>query len=481
MPECGSVSSVRATQPCPSGTNPMELAQQLSQGAEKVIQSLSDPVARTRTRKAGQQMLEQGTALLRQIGDGPGSAELARGLRAMEGALSRLSPDEAAQTVPSRPRDARQQRLADQAQRSVNIGARALSRSGDVEDFANAVAGDMSDRHLRALGRLDTDDLRRTLRDNGVSPVRTEQAIFRLKDKIAGKYQRVIQTRAQTAMETNAARLERAMQPGSREQRALMAALMDGRGEELVQQLELAGADVSALRSAVAGAARHPGQSTIEQLQPLLAPALAAAVETIREQAEVVSEWSDEELYDQAIASETFPTVADRVRDRWAIDGVVGQAVSRDITQARARNHLEHQIFNGVFIAAAAIAGACTGGAAAPIITATGAVIREGAAVRGAWADADMAAAGANAGIVSTEAAAEARTRAQAETAAAVGAVAAEVAPARVMGEVHHALQGRLGDAAGNAATAAIEGAYALGVETGKHAGVAAATGDDHH
>jgi len=481
MPECGNVQSVRANQPCESGPSPTELGQQLSFGAEKVVQSLGDPAARTATRRGGQQLLEQGTAMLRQIGDGPGSVELASGLRAMEAALARLAPDEATETLPSRPMNARQQRLANTAQRSVNIGTRAMVRSQDPEDFANVVAGDMSDRHLRALSQLDTDDLRATLRENGFGIPQTERAIHRLKEKIAGKYQRVIQDRALTAMQSSAARLERAMQPGSAESDQLLGALLSGQGEELLEQFELAGADASQLRRVLESAGSQRGQATYAQLRPLVRDGLHAIVENLHEQIDTVSEWDDEDLYQRAAASESFSQVADGVRRRWSINGVVGQAVGQDITNARARNELEHQIFNGVFIAAGAIASACTGGLAGVAITAGGAMIREGTAVQGAWAAADMDLAAASAGVGSTEDAVESRDRARVATGAAAGSMALELGAAGVMGPVHHRLQHALGNAAGNMATAAIEGGIAVGIEEAKHFGEGVANGGDHH
>ena len=460
MTECRAVS---ASRPDPTARPSLgcvkETTQRLNREAKALELSTRDGTIGER-RGAAQALLQEGSALLVELGDAPGSAQLATALRRIESALARMSPDEAARTIPSRP-VSRQRRLEQTAQQAVSQGAFAMADSGNPEDFANAVVGNLSDRHLRALGRLSESDLRATLAAHRIHGNDADQAINRVKAKIAGKYQRVVRQNAQRELEATARRLERASHPGTPQYNALVAKLAGG-DDELLRQLEAAGANVSSLRPIVENAGRQPGHVTLAQLEAQLPVALREAAQHVAEQAEKVANWDGGDLYDDAAASRAFPEIGQKVKNRWAMGGIVGESVNEHVSRARQNEAEFRHHFNVVLIAAAAVASAATGGALGFAIAVSGAATREGNVAIWAQQDADMTSASALAGVADTERAEEARRRANVQTATAAGAVVVDAAFAGAVGAAHHTLGGFVAGAA--------EAAGAVGIEHGKHA-----------
>lgn len=482
MSECRVDAPTRNPSARPSGACVAETSERLTSAASALQQNFSDPVQRAARRSEGQALFEQGNALLQQLGSGPGATELASALREMEGTLARMTPEEATRALPPRA-ISRRASLAQAAQRGVSAGAIAYARTGNPEDFANAVVGDLSDRHLRALGRLGESDLRASLAAQGITGERADAAIDRVKTKIAGKFQRVVRERGQEALESAAQRLRAAADPGSAECGRVARELLSQNGEELLQKLDILGVNTTPIRHILDNRASY-GRGLMAGLAAQLHGAMNQAADHVGAQAVETAEWGQDALYHNASASRSFPGLAQQVKDRWAMGGIVGEAVNEHVSQARENEAERDHHIKLATLAAGAVLGVISGGVgSAVLIAGMSATAREGMNVQRAWTASDQTTGRALAGLATADEAARVHGRAVTTTVVAGGAVALDAAVAGGGALGHHGIREEVSGAARfvvDGAAVAVDAAAAYGIELGAHLADAALNGDHH-
>ncbi len=359
----------------------------------------------------------------------------------------------------------------------------AYSRTGNPEDFANAVVGDLSDRHLRALGRLGESDLRASLAEQGITGERADAAIDRVKTKIAGKFQRVVRERGQEALESAAQRLRAAADPGSADCARVARELLGENAEDLLQKLDTLGVNTRPIRHILDNRASY-GRGLMSGLSAQLHGAMNQAAEHVGEQAAEVAAWGDAALYRDASASRSFPRLAQQVKDRWAMGGIVGAAVNEHVSEARETEAARDHHIKLFILAAGAVLGVMSGGVgSAMVIAGMSATAREGMTVQRAWAESDQTTGRALAGLATADEASHARTSAENTTAISAGAGVLDVALAGRVAMAHHWVRGEVREGARVAVdvgAALVDGAGAYAIEQGAHFVTAAVNGEDH-
>ncbi len=344
----------------------------------------------------------------------------------------------------------RRQRLRDAARRHVKAGAVAMSRTGRFEDFARAALGNMSAQHFRSLGQLTEGDLRRELAAAGFERGELQDpAIARVEEAIARRFQETVRDRALRAIRARASEFRAAAEglgrtpPDRASVRLLGSIWCQGRQGESLRQFEMMGVDVAGVRAAIQ-AGQVDGRDAFRALLLALPPVLRHAAEQLDDVAATIAGWDRSDLED-AVASEAFSQIDQQIRAEWAMNGIVGQAVTGHISDARARGQIEEEVFNDVVIVAAIVVSLATG---SPVPAGIGAVIREGREIYLAWEQADLSAAAAMAGVGETATAAADRHHATVTTAVGVVSGVADTLFASLTSAGHHRVVQALKDAA---------------------------------
>ncbi len=452
MPEPGSVTtrSTLANTPfadafaggSPASPSPREVASELRE-LTSAINTRSPGQGASREMAA--QILANSDALVASIPKGPGRTEVVAALAELKQAVTDTARDQATAQVFDRAAIHRQT-LADRARRNVKVGAVAMARTGRPGAFARAVVGNLSARDARSLGQVSEADLRQELAMEGVTPMAArDEAVDRVEAAIAERFQETVQDRGQRALERRAGQLRDAadgfdrspMDPKSA--RLLGAVLGEETRGEVVRQLELMGVNVGPLRDAIRSG-RVDGRGATEALKQLLPGVLRDAAERLDDTAATVAGWDRSDLRD-AVASEAFPEIDGEVRTRWAMNGIVGQAVNGHISAARQREADRENAIKYAMIGAAGIAGLLLGGTlAAAAAAGVGATAREGLEIHGALERLDRSSSAAMAGVGRTETAEADQRRAVIATMAGVTAVAVDTLFAAAMAEGHHGI-----------------------------------------
>ena len=434
--------------------SPSEVASELRQLAATLQMSSRDLPASLEQAK---RFLDDSQAILDSVPNGAARAEVAAALRELDLATAEASREGAMVQVFERT-STRRRRLADMARRHVRTGAILMARTGRASSFARAVVGDRSARHFRSLGQLSESDLRRELTQAGVrSPEVQDEAIAEVRATIAESYQQAIKDRAHRAIERQIDRMNalvRGMEqtPMSDDSHRLIGVIIGQGGQggqgEMLRQFELMGIHVEPLRRLVDQAHQGYARDAIDGLKLRLPGLLREVIEQLEDTADTVAGWDRSDLED-AIASEAFPEIDSDMRARWAMNGIVGQAVTEHISDARERGKFWDDVYKYALIGAAIIVGAASGGALVSVLAAgAGAAAREGREIYGAWEQQELSAAAAMAGVGSMETAEADLRSAQIATMAGVAAVVVDTVFAGLLSKGHHELVDRLKEAA---------------------------------
>lgn len=469
MPEPGSVTarSTQANTPfidafagSSPNASPTEIASELRELTSAVG---GRSPARDASRDAAQQVLANTDALIASIPEGAGRTEVVTALAELKQALANATRDQAtAQVFDSSA--SRRQSLADSARRQIKIGAVAMARTGHPGAFARAIVGHPSPRHMRSLGQVTEADLRQSLAMEGIAPMAArDEAVDRVETAIADRFQEAVQERGQRALERRAGQLREAADgfgrtPMAPESASLLGAVLgeETRGE-LLRQFELIGVNAGPLRDAVRSG-RVDGRGATETLTQILPGVLREAAERLDDTAATVAGWDRSDLRD-AVASEAFPEIVGEMKTRWAMNGIVGQAVNDHISEARERVADRENAIKYAMMGAAGLGGLIFGGTlAATAIAGGGAVLREGIEINGVWTRQEVSAAAATAGVGRMETAEADQRRAVIATMAGVTAAAVDTLFAALMAEGHHEFAHALEHAAARGSEEAVKG-----------------------
>ncbi len=470
MPEPGSVTTRSPSANTPfaaavarggasASPSPTEVASQLRE-LTSAIQGQSPSQSASRDMAA--QVLANTDAVIASVAEGPGRTEVVAALAELKQAFANATRDQATAQVFDRS-STRRPTLADAARRHVKTGAAAMARTGQPGAFARAVVGNLSARHLRSLGQVSEADLRSALALEDVGPTEArDAAIDRVEAAIAERFQETVQDRGQRALERRAGQLRDAadgfgrspMDPASA--RMLGAVLGEENRSELLRQFELMGVNVGPLRDAVRSG-RADGRGATDALTQILPGVLREAAERLDDSAATVAGWDRSDLRD-AVASEAFPEIVEEVKARWAMNGIVGQAVVDHISEARQRVADRENTIKYAMIGAAAVAGILSGGAlGAAAAAGIGAALREGREIGGAVERSELSASAATSGVGRTETAEADRRRAVIATMAGVTAAAVDTLFAGLMAAGHHDLAHMLERAAAEGSEEAVK------------------------